>query len=255
MACDNLGRDENISEGMAKVNIFLVDAPASFDEVWVEVVAVEVLPRGGNEDNASAWLNLPYERNGGKINLLTLTGGNAENLGAIEVPAGEISQIRLILGEDNYLVSNGNRIDLRTPSAQQSGLKLKVDKPIEAGMSYDLVIDFDVAQSIVRAGNSGQYILRPVLRVVAEAQAILTGTILPLDAGPVSVLAIIGQDTIGTFTNENGLFAIGGLRQGTYTLSLTPNESFEPLIVEDITLTTGQTKVLEPVQVTPVTTD
>lgn len=253
LACDSLDRDESISEGMARVNVFLVDAPAAFDEVWVEVVAVEILPKGGREENESAWLNLPYERNNGKINLLTLTGGNSENLGAIEVPAGEISQIRLILGNDNYIISNGQRLNLTTPSAQQSGLKLKVDKPIQAGISYDLVIDFDVARSIVRAGNSGQFILRPVLRVVAEALATLEGTVLPLEAGPVSVQAILGQDTVGTFTNENGIFVMRGLREGTYNVLLTPNEDFEPLLLEGLVLTAGETKRLEPEQLIPAT--
>lgn len=255
LACDSLDKDENISEGMAKVNIFLVDAPASFDEVWVEVVAIEVLPKGEREENGNAWLNLPYEQNDRKINLLTLTGGNAANLGSIEVPAGEISQIRLILGEDNYLISNGDRIDLRTPSAQQSGLKLKIDKPIQAGLSYDLVIDFDVARSIVRAGNSGQFILRPVLRVVAEALATVEGTVLPLQAGPVSVMALIGQDTVSTFTNDNGFFVMRGLREGTYSVILTPNENFESLLLEDVFLRAGEIKRLEPQQLAPAALD
>lgn len=255
LACNSLDRDENISEGMARVNVFLVDAPAAFDEVWVEVVAVEILPKGGREENESAWLNLPYEQNDGKINLLTLTGGNSANLGAIEVPAGEISQIRLILGNDNYIISNGERLNLTTPSAQQSGLKLKVDKPIQAGVSYDLVIDFDVARSIVRAGNSGQFILRPVLRVVAEALATLEGTVLPLEAGPVSVMAIRGQDTVGTFTNDNGFFVMRGLREGNYTVMLNPNENFESLLIEGVVLTAGETKRLEPEQLPEITVE
>lgn len=241
-------KEGRISDGHARVNVFLIDAPASYDEVWIEVLAVQILTKGNDESNESAWINLPYEKNEQKINLLSLTGGNSEHLGEVEVPAGSISQIRLLLGEDNYIIQNGQRKDLKTPSAQQSGLKLKVDKPLTAGVSYDLVIDFDASKSIVKAGNSGLYILKPVLRVVAEELATVEGTVLPLEAGPVRVSAIMEKDTVGTFTDENGLFVLRGLKGGTYTFWFVPNaEGFEDFLLEEIPLTTGQTTKLEPI--------
>lgn len=250
-SCD-MERDESIAEGNAKVNIFLIDAPADYDEVWVEVLGVEILPKGGNESNESAWINLPYEKNDQKINLLSLTGGASEHLGEVEVPAGEISQIRLLLGDDNYIMQNGQRLELKTPSAQQSGLKLKVDKPLNPGISYDLVIDFDASRSIVKAGNSGQYILKPVLRVVAEASATIEGTVLPLEAGPVIVSAIIEEDSVGTFADDNGLFVIRGLRGGNYTLVFTPNEGYQEKVVEDIITELGQVTKLDLVELEEV---
>ncbi|MFC0261865.1 DUF4382 domain-containing protein [Fontibacter flavus] len=250
-SCD-MERDESIAEGNAKVNIFLIDAPADYDEVWVEVLGVEILPKGGNESNESAWINLPYEKNDQKINLLSLTGGASEHLGEVEVPAGEISQIRLLLGDDNYIMQNGQRLELKTPSAQQSGLKLKVDKPLNPGISYDLVIDFDASRSIVKAGNSGQYILKPVLRVVAEASATIEGTVLPLEAGPVVVSAIIEEDSVGTFADDNGLFVIRGLRGGNYTLVFTPNEGYQEKVVEDIITELGQVTKLDLVELEEV---
>ena len=250
-SCD-MERDESIAEGNAKVNIFLIDAPADYDEVWVEVLGVEILPKGGNESNESAWINLPYEKNDQKINLLSLTGGASEHLGEVEVPAGEISQIRLLLGDDNYIMQNGQRLELKTPSAQQSGLKLKVDKPLNPGISYDLVIDFDASRSIVKAGNSGQYILKPVLRVVAEASATIEGTVLPLEAGPVVVSAIIEEDSVGTFADDNGLFVIRGLRSGNYTLVFTPNEGYQEKVVEDIITELGQVTKLDLVELEEV---
>ena len=245
-SCDIDSKEEGISDGHARLNVFLIDAPAAYDEVWVEVLEVQILMKGNEESNESAWINLPYEKNDQKINLLALTGGNSEHLGEVEIPAGTISQIRLLLGDDNYIIQNGQRINLKTPSAQQSGLKLKVDKPLSAGVSYDLIIDFDASRSIVRAGNSGLYILKPVLRVVAEELATVEGTVLPLVAGPVRVSAILDQDTVGTFTDENGLFILRGLRGGNYNFWFVPNsEDFEEFLLEDITLPVGQTTKLE----------
>jgi hypothetical protein len=243
-SCDMEKKSEmTMKAGHAKVNFYLIDAPANYDEVWIEVLGVEVLMKGNNEDNGSAWINLPYESQDKKINLLSLTGGASEHLGELEIPAGEISQIRLILGEDNYLMQGGNRLDLKTPSAQQSGLKLKVDKPLNEGISYDLVIDFDASRSIVKAGNSGQYILKPVLRVIAEESATIEGTVLPLEAGPVAVSALIEEDSVGTFADENGKFVIRGLKAGDYTLIFTPNEGYqEKTLDETITTQLGQVK-------------
>jgi hypothetical protein len=242
-SCDmESNSDSPIKAGHAKVNFYLIDAPANYDEVWIEVLSVEVLMKGNNEENGSAWINLPYEGDDQKINLLSLTGGNSEHLGELEIPAGEISQIRLILGEDNYLMQGGNRLDLKTPSAQQSGLKLKVDKPLNEGISYDLVIDFDASRSIVKAGNSGQYILKPVLRVIAEESATIEGTVQPLEAGPVVVSALIEEDSVGTFADESGKFVIRGLKAGDYTLIFTPNEGYQEKTLDEVTTQLGQVK-------------
>lgn len=247
-SCDMQNNQVTAPDGHAKVNVYLIDAPASYDEVWVEVLGVEILPKGKNEENGNAWINLAHESEDQKINLLALTGGNSAHLGEVEVPAGEISQIRLLLGDDNYIVQNGQRINLTTPSAQQSGLKLKIDKPLSAGISYDLIIDFDASKSIVRAGNSGQYILKPVLRVVAEESATIEGTILPLEARPVEVSAIIEEDTVGTFTDESGKFVLRGLKTGSYKLVIVPNESYEGITLEDIETETGKVTLIDPIQ-------
>ncbi len=240
------------SKGNAKLNVYMIDAPASYDAVWIEVLGVEILPKGRNEENGSAWINLPYEADDQKINLLSLVGGNSAFLGEMEIPSGEISQIRLLLGNDNYIIEDGQRIDLTTPSAQQSGLKLKIDKPLNPGIAYDLVIDFDAARSIVKAGNSGKYILKPVLRVVAEESATIEGSVLPLEALPVQVSAIIREDTVSTFTDENGLFVIRGLEMGTYRLWILPNELYDEKFVEDVALELGKVTKVDPIELDEV---
>ncbi|EIM77103.1 hypothetical protein A3SI_07369 [Nitritalea halalkaliphila LW7] len=181
------------------------------------------------------------------LNLLTLTGGRAEQLASLEVPAGDLAQIRLILGDNNFLVRDGQRIPLTTPSAQQSGLKLNLDMPLSPGGTYDLVLDFDVDRSIVRAGNSGMFLLRPVLRVVVDALAQLEGRVLPVEASPIPVRLIQQQDTLGTFTNTEGFFTIGGLASGTYRLEVIPNAPFSPFQLEDVRLEQGERKTLDPI--------
>lgn len=52
-------------------------------------------------------------------------------------------------------------IKLETPSAQQSALKLNIHQPIQEGMLYKLLLDFDVAKSIHKTGN-GRCVLKPL---------------------------------------------------------------------------------------------
>ena len=59
----------------------------------------------------------------------------------------------------------GEKIALKTPSGQESGLKVQVHQEVTGGILYRLTLDFDAGRSIVKAGNSGKYLLKPVLRI------------------------------------------------------------------------------------------
>jgi hypothetical protein len=223
----------------AKVSFRLVDAPAEYDEVWVEIVALRVKAdyEGGEMDeDDDTWEEIVYD-GPQMVNLLDLTGGNSLLLGTENFPEGEIDQIRLILGENNYLVKDGEEISLKTPSAQQSGLKIKVDQEIQGGESYDLVIDFDAAKSIVTAGNSGNVILKPVLRAYLEETQGIQGQVFPLEAQPVQV-TITGQGTeVNTFTDDSGNYSVMGLAPGTYSVTFIPQEPYLSETLSDISVT------------------
>jgi len=237
---------DRIMDGHASLSVSLIDAPADYDEVWVEVLSVEVLPSKANESNESAWISIGNDSEEKKINLLTLTGGNAAFLGTKEIPAGKISQIRLVLGSDNYIVQNGNRFNLTTPSAQQSGLKLQINKELMAGIQYDLVIDFDAAQSIVKAGASGKYILKPVLRVVTEESASIRGRVLPVEAGAV-IYGIKDLDTLATHSNNDGDFLLKGLDSGSYRLEIHARAPYLGDTLVNIKAVRGEVTLLDPI--------
>lgn len=238
-ACDT---DDSPKSGQARVNFYLVDAPADFDEVWIEVLALRVKSdheKSEMSEDDNSWKEIVFE--GSRyINLLDLTGGNTLLLGTEDFPEGKIDQIRLILGEDNYLIKNGNILELQTPSAQQSGLKIKVNQEIEAGNSYNLMIDFDVAKSIVVAGNSGNIILKPVLRAFLEQSQGVQGQVLPLAAQPVQVNVNGSGVDLNTFTDTKGNYVIQGIQPGTYTLTLTPNELYNPATITGISVEAGK---------------
>ncbi|MBN3521251.1 DUF4382 domain-containing protein [Algoriphagus lutimaris] len=262
VACSN--DDETPNGGNARVNFYLVDAPGDFEEVWIEVLAIRVKAEDdsmdddvqGNDDddeNESDWIEIPYDEASPYVNLMDLTGENSLFIGSEDFPEGEIDQLRLVLGDDNYVIRDGERSDLTTPSAQQSGLKIKVDEDIEGGMSYNLVIDFDVAKSIVEAGNSGNIILKPVLRAyLEEAASGVMGQVFPAEAQPVAVNALKGDDEYNTFVDDNGNFKILGMDDGVYTFTFTPNDGYQILVVENVVVEEGVVLTLDPITLLPI---
>ncbi|MDE5423842.1 DUF4382 domain-containing protein [Ancylomarina sp. DW003] len=198
---------------MAKVKVLLVDAPADYEKVLIDLVDVEV--------KTDIWESLDGVEK--KVyDILKLTNGEEALLGEIELPEGELNEIRLILGDNNKLGINGEEVDLNTPSASQSGLKIKLDAMLEEGVTYKLVLDFDAAKSIVKAGNSGKYNLKPVIRAHMEAQTgAIKGMIDPIDTDCV-VYAIVGTDSISTYANEEGKFLIRALDANTYRVVAVP---------------------------------
>src|SRR5690606_28336029 len=119
--------DSNTNDGKARLSVRLTDAPGDYENVFVDVQEVVIKYNNGQED-----LNLGI--NAGIYDLLELTAGVNVLLFDDEVPAGSISQIRLVLGEQNTIVVDGETLPLATPSAQQSGLKVQVNETLEPGI-------------------------------------------------------------------------------------------------------------------------
>ena len=84
----------------------------------------------------------------------------------VEVPAGNVSQVRLHLTRAQLVFNDGTPpTDLAVPSGSTSGLKILVNRSVPAGGPLEIKLDFDAAQSIDREGN-GTYRMQPVIRVL-----------------------------------------------------------------------------------------
>lgn len=218
----------------SKIVIRLTDSPGDYTEVNVDIQDIEV-------NDGSGWKSLPNV-NSGVYNLLELTDGKETVLTSTEYPTGRINQIRLVLGDSNSVEIDSTLYPLETPSAQQSGLKLLLNTELTNGITYAILLDFDAAKSVVQTGN-GKYILKPVIKVVSEAQdGAIEGIVLP-DSLNVAVFAIAGSDTVGTSYVPSGSsnFFVGGLPAGSYTLSFDPGElsGFQGKVLENISVSLG----------------
>jgi hypothetical protein len=219
----------NDAGGKGRIKMYLVDAPAALDSVILNVMRVEV------HSAEDGWIVVNDEAQ--YYDLLTLTNGSSAVIGDEFLSPGTYTQIRLILGEDNYIYVDGEIFPLTTPSAQQSGLKLIHGFEILPDNLYELYLDFNVDKSIHQTG-SGKYMLKPTIRVQA---AIISGTIsgqvLPLDADAL-VWTVSGMDTISTFTNDDGYFKLMCLPAGTYDVFIDPaNNAYSPDTISGVIVT------------------
>jgi hypothetical protein len=210
-SCGKRGNQDPVDQ-KASVRMHLTDGPASYDAVYIDIQQVEVTMEG-----SAAVVLTPIHP--GVYNLLDFKNDMDTLLVAAEVPAGKISQIRLILGANNSVVVDGITHALNTPSAQESGLKLNIHETFMAGGSYEMWIDFDAGKSIVETGN-GKYNLKPVVRAFATStDGRIKGYILPA-AALATVYVSNGVDTYSAIPDANGFFVIKGLPEGTYNITV-----------------------------------
>src|SRR6188474_3817123 len=87
----------------ARLDVRLTDAPGDYQEVNIDIQGVEVHTEDGSQN--SGWTTLDAQN--GVYNILELTNGLDTLLASTELPPGKVSQIRLILGDNNTVVVDG----------------------------------------------------------------------------------------------------------------------------------------------------
>lgn len=246
----NAGSDTVNSKESARLEVRLTDNPnLNLSEVWVDVRNIEIKMKD------SGTLILPGAHPG-MYNLLDLTNGADTLLADALIPPGTISQIRLILGDNNFAVDiNGDTLDLKTPSAQQSGLKIQIHQTVSGGLLYRLILDFDAAKSVIKAGNSGQYILKPVLRIISfiPSGGNVRGNVLP-DSVRTAIYAIRGVDTIATTYSDTtmmGAYYFNDIVSGNYIFSYVPQDTIHLSTLRNVSVVLGQTTIVDTVRLMP----
>jgi|WetSurMetagenome_2_1015567.scaffolds.fasta_scaffold194396_1 hypothetical protein len=164
-------------DNMGRLSLSLIDKPThEYKQVWITIKDIYV---HAENDPEGSWTKiLDVNRT---VNLMTLADGVREELGIVDLAPGHYTQMRLMLGTENsvdpvnlpanYLLDGDDQIqELKIPSGVQSGVKLVQGFDINESSTTRLIFDFDLATSIVAAGNSGKYILRPTIHQIDDSQ-------------------------------------------------------------------------------------
>lgn len=208
----------------------LTDAPACYESVLVTVEKVRVHMGDEPGQLESGWKDIVPPNGPVQVDLLNLTNGAIADLGKATVDAGTYRQLRLVLAENtnanplrNAVKPIGGTLQpLKTPSGQQSGLKIKAEFDVQADQVNDMVLDFDACKSIVLTG-SGTYILKPVVRLGQKVNTGIEGYVTTtMTLGSTAVSAQQNGTVVrSTLPDASGKFKLAYLPSGTYTVVVT----------------------------------
>lgn len=231
-ACGGGGGGTSVAES-GTLKLALTDAPAcGYDEVNVTIQKVRVHQSSSASETDGGWSEIVLNP-ALHVDLLKLQNGDLAELGEVTLPTGSYNQMRLVLADNSgsgplansvVLTSDKSVVALKTPSGQQSGVKAKQFKiDIAANQLANFVIDFDACKSVVVAGNSGRYLLKPQLSVIPRYVSGVAGFVdATLISGYTSVSLQQGGVVVkATTPDSTGKFLLKPVAPGSYTLVLT----------------------------------
>lgn len=257
MACSELSdsdlenaEDKNgLGNGKGTVVFKITDAPFPADLVaeanvtidWIKLLkssddAEEGEEENGGEEGENSSDVLIQLEEAVTYNLIELSNGQTAIMAEMEIPSGVYKEIRLHVVDAGIVLTDGSEYDLKVPSGNSSGLKIKVEPAleVEGGVTSEVLFDFDVSRSFVMRGNLKNlqgFIFKPVVRAVAHGQTTtgeINGIVTDSEENPVenaSLYLIAGEDTItSALSNDAGFYAIIGIPAGDYILSLNFND-------------------------------
>lgn len=232
-----------IMSACGQVNLSITDAPVdSVDAINLAISGVVFEANDGETteiDISPAMV----------VNLMTLTEGVTEQLVSSEsLDKGSYRKVTLKLDVNASFVSvDGTDYNMTMPTDAESGLEVSKNFEVSSGNDVNLVIDFDLRKSVRPRDGNNDYVLRPSMRLLVEAETgSVTGSInndlLSLDtqcfdsAGVVSAVVYVfsgndvsPDDVDGTSTdpltsarvNPDLSYTAAFLEEGDYTVSLT----------------------------------
>ena len=214
----------------ARLVVRLADGPGNQVEsaiVWISGVYLVpgTDPAGGHLVVASFAPAQDYE-------LTDLQNGVTALVGETTIPEGDYSQLRMVVDSARVTLkapltfSDGSSsVVLKTPSAQQTGIKVNFDAPVRVAPGVTvLVVDFDVGRNFVFNGPATAphgMLFKPVLHATTMDIASTIGGTLGPDAAraAATVYAIIpvGADPLATDSDTVSTASVNATT-GAYTL-------------------------------------
>ncbi|TAN16046.1 MAG: DUF4382 domain-containing protein [Chitinophagaceae bacterium] len=177
----------------SKFGIYLTDSRSNYQAVWISIQQIFIYV-ANDALKQSGWIEVPMTRQG-LYNLLNFQDGKDTLIAQADIPPGTISQIRLILGNNNSLIlNNGSVFPLQAGYSLSNGIQLNIQDTLQAGAPFSLDINFNTASSITGPNATGQYTLQPVINVLPRIFAHYVGRIAFLDPGNGPIKTIIGKN-------------------------------------------------------------
>ncbi|MFO7940002.1 MAG: DUF4382 domain-containing protein [Bacteroidales bacterium] len=210
LSCEKNEQENPNLDGEGIVNLYLTDAPIDAENVtgvYITVTGIEY------HKVDEGWITAEEFGDPQVYNLLELTDSISEMMGSFTLEAGMYSQIRFMIeapdmGEGFNPSNPGCWIEfsdettapLFVPSGGQTGYKAVGRIMVPENGEITITADFDVRRSVVMRPNHDTYILKPVIRLVANDEA---GRIMgAVENAPEDVDMVVYAYEAGTYTEE-----------------------------------------------------
>ncbi len=230
----------------ALVNVLLIDAPAQWDSVIVEIQGVELdfVPDG--RDGNIQKIFLAYEPGDKEVDVSQLVGGTSLPVARSEMQMGKITGITLRLGTENALFLDEDRYPLALPG-DITDYYQPVEIDLEQGLSYDLILDFDLEKSIQVVQEAPLELdFNPTILAYSGVQrGTISGSVSPTSLRPV-IYAFGESDSASTHTDASGNFFFR-LQSGIYRLLIDPKNSGYADTLFTVEVEAGDITDLDPV--------
>ncbi|HEY5461651.1 MAG TPA: DUF4382 domain-containing protein [Hanamia sp.] len=262
----------NNPTGPKNVSIYLTDDPCQYDSVLVDVKYIELKidtsasDRNENQSghfNDNSWLDaifhyedhIHFDKNEiwdtlnikpGLYDIEQLRNGNQVKVATGNLPAGIITQMRLSLGTNNYVVISGVKHTLNLFHTYDNYNYVNIygedqDDTYTPGQT-SMWLDFNICKSILEFHNT--YYLYPFVRIFAmSTTGSVTGKVLPHSDQPY-VTIWNATDTASALPDINGAFKIRGLSVGTYNVVYNGSFGYNDTTINNVDVTAGTTTQL-----------
>jgi hypothetical protein len=244
--------------GKQNLSLYMTDGPGFFDQVFVEIKAVQVLvdttkdtrkndtcnwdrlgayigsTSGNRKDSGLVWTNLNIRA--GVYDILNLRNGVDTLLAATDIPKGAIRLIRIEIGTQNSVVKDSVTYPLYWYENKPNYILIKLKgNECEEYLPgrIRLWLDFDISRSVIIVNNNKFY-LKPIFHFFVEKKtASVSGKVKPQDAKAVLTL-FNNTDTAYALPDKNGEFKMRGLKNGTYSLFINASNNYKDTTINNI---------------------
>ncbi len=242
-------------DGPGRLVIKVTDAPfpiSSIESATVTISKVELRKAGDSIPDGNPFIEV---FSGTKtFDLLDLRNGLVGDLVDMVIPQGSYDLIRLYVDEASLKLKDGGDFTVKVPSGKQTGIKLFIEPRLNVvgGLTEELLLDFDLANSFVMRGNLNSphgingFIFKPVIRVVNNSTAgTLEGLVTDSLKVKVDSAAVwVKMDTIvaSTVADSLGKYKIIGLPAGIYSVFAAKGDTVH---VDGVRIVEGNRTILD----------
>ena len=229
----------------ALLNLILVDSPAQWDSVFVEIKGVDIKVLVEGREAQTQVFFLEYKSGDKRIKVSELVGGNQLLLGRNELPVGQIINATVLLGDNHSMFLDEKEYDLPLVDGINVDISLPASLEIDQGISYDIILDLDLEKSIVLATESPlTYELDPTFKLLKGAGIIeLSGLLKPITLYPAIYLSN-EKDTFSTHVNPSGKYFFR-VPKDKYRISMDPKNELYQDTTFNLDLTADMDSVLD----------